>query len=155
LPDLVPAVGVLASSACVGADGLDYFVGMGERNADDTRLFFQDRAAARARCENDRLEFLEVSAEQLHESLKTLLSPADAAELTGGLAQYLVDCWRSGLAPGAEGWWDDGVAFMEPWAFELGRSAHRCCSTTGARTVSCRSVTASGWRPTFPACRQS
>ena len=120
LPDLVPAVGVLASSAPWGADGLDYFAGMGELNADDSRLFFEDRAAARAKCEHDRLEYLEVSAEQLRDSLKTLLSPADAAVLTGGLAQYLVDCWRSGLAPGAEGWWDDGVAFMAPWAFELG-----------------------------------
>jgi pimeloyl-ACP methyl ester carboxylesterase len=120
LPDLVPAVGVLASSAPWGADGLDYFAGMGELNVDDTRLFLEDRAAARAKCEQDRLESLEVSAEQLHEELKTLLSPADAAVLTGELAEYLVDCMRSGLAPGAEGWWEDDVAFMEPWGFELG-----------------------------------
>jgi len=120
LPDLVPAVGVLASSAPWGADGLDYFAGMGELNADDTRLFLEDRAAARAKCEQDRLECLEVSAAQLHESLRTLLSPVDAAVLTGGLAQYLVDSWRSGLAPGGEGWWEDDVAFMEPWGFDLG-----------------------------------
>ena len=56
----------------------------------------------------------------LHERLKTLLSPADAAVLTGELAQYLVDCAQSGLAPGAEGWWEDDVAFLEPWGFELG-----------------------------------
>ena len=48
LPDLVPAVGVLASVAPWGADGLDYFAGMGELNADDMRLFLEDRAAARA-----------------------------------------------------------------------------------------------------------
>lgn len=120
LPDLVPAVGVLASVAPWGADGLDYFAGMGELNADDTRLFLEDRAAARAKCEQDRLEYLEVSAEQLHEQLKTLLSPVDADVLTGELAQYLIDCARSGLSPGSEGWWEDGVAFMEPWGFELG-----------------------------------
>ena len=120
LPDLVPAVGVLASVAPWGADGLDYFAGMGELNVDDVRLFFEDRAAARAKCEQDRLEYLQVSAEQLHELLKTLLSPADAAVLTGELAQYLVDCTRSGLAPGAEGWWEDEVALNEPWGFELG-----------------------------------
>ena len=120
LPDLVPAVGVLASVAPWGADGLDYFAGMGELNADDVRLFFEDRAAARAKCVQDRLEFLELSAEQVQELLKTLLSPADAAVLTGELAQYLVDCIRSGLAPGAEGWWEDEVALNEPWGFELG-----------------------------------
>lgn len=120
LTDLVPAVGVLASPAPLGAQGLDYFAGMGELNADDLRLFLDDRAAARAKCEQDRLEFLEVSAEQLHEQLKTLLSPADAAVLTGEFSQYLVDCIQSGLAPGAEGWWEDGVAMNEPWGFELG-----------------------------------
>jgi pimeloyl-ACP methyl ester carboxylesterase len=119
LPDLVPAVGVLASAAPWGADGLDYFAGMGELNADDTRLFFEDRAAARAKCEQDRLEALELPAEQLHEQLKTLLSPADAAVLTDELAQYLVDCMQSGLAPGAEGWWEDDVALLDPWGFEL------------------------------------
>jgi pimeloyl-ACP methyl ester carboxylesterase len=119
LHDLVPAVAVLASVAPWGAEGLDYFAGMGELNADDTRLYFADRDAARAKCEQDRLEFLAASAEELHDQLKTLLSPADAAVLTGELAQYLVDCTRSGLAPGAQGWWDDDVAFKEPWGFEF------------------------------------
>lgn len=119
LPDLVSAAGVLASVAPWGADGLDYFAGMGELNADDTRLLLEDRPAARAKCEQDRLEYLELSAEQLHDRLKTLLSPVDAAVLTGELAQYLVDCTQSGLAPGAEGWWEDEVAFLEPWGFKL------------------------------------
>jgi pimeloyl-ACP methyl ester carboxylesterase len=120
LPDIVPAVGVLASVAPWGADGLDYLAGMGELNADDTRLFFEDRAAARAKCERDRLEDLERSPEQLEERLRTLLSSVDAAALSGAFAQYLVDCTRSGLAPGAEGWWEDDVALLEPWGFDLG-----------------------------------
>ncbi len=119
LPDLVPAVAVLASSAPWGAEGLDYFDGMGELNAEDTKLYLQDRTAARAKCEQDRLESLHDTPESLHETLKTLLSPADAAVLTRELAQYIVDCTRSGLAPGAEGWWEDDVALMEPWGFEL------------------------------------
>jgi pimeloyl-ACP methyl ester carboxylesterase len=92
---------------------------MGERNADDTRLFLEDRAAARAKCEQDRLEALRVTAAQLHEGLKTLLSPVDAGVLTDAFAQYLVDCIRSGLAPGGEGWWEDDVAIMEPRGFDL------------------------------------
>lgn len=120
LPDLVPAVGVLASVAPWGADGLDYFAGMGDRNVEDARRFLTDRGAARAKAEEDRLEFLRATPEQLHEGLKTLLSPADAAVLTGELAEHLVACSQSGLAPGVEGWWEDTVAFMEPWGFELG-----------------------------------
>ncbi len=119
LPDLVPAVGVLASGAPWEAEGLDYFAGMGELNADDVRLMIEDPAAARVKCESDRLELLEVTADGLLEVLETLLAPVDAEALTGELAQYMIDSGRSGLAPGSEGWWEDDVAFLEPWGFEL------------------------------------
>jgi pimeloyl-ACP methyl ester carboxylesterase len=119
LPDLVPAVGVLASPAPGGAAGLDYFDGMGELNADDARLYFDDPAAARAKADEDRLEFLETTAAELQEGLESLLSPPDAAVLTGELAEYLVRSVHSGLAPGAEGWWEDNVAVFEPWGFTV------------------------------------
>jgi pimeloyl-ACP methyl ester carboxylesterase len=119
LPDLVPAVSVLASSAPWGAEGLDYFAGMGELNVEDMTLFLKDRAAARVKCEDDRREMLSLDAETLLEFLKTLLSPVDATVLTGRLAQYLVDSVHDGLGPGPDGWWDDEVAMMEPWGFEL------------------------------------
>jgi pimeloyl-ACP methyl ester carboxylesterase len=119
LPDLVPAVAVLASSAPWKADGLDYFDGMGEMNVEDIRLLFDDPVAARAKCESDRVEMLATSPDELVEYLSTLLTPTDAAVLTGELAQYLVDAVRSGLAPGSDGWWDDNVAELSPWGFAL------------------------------------
>jgi pimeloyl-ACP methyl ester carboxylesterase len=119
LPDLVPAVGVLASPAPWGAEGLDYFDGMGELNRQDIELMFDDPVAARAKCEEDRLEILEATPEALLETLKTLLSPVDAEALTGDLAEYMIEAGRSGLALGSEGWWDDELALMAPWGFEL------------------------------------
>ena len=119
LPDLVPAVGVLASIAPWGAEGLDYFAGMGEMNADDTRLILADREAARAKCEQDRLDTLALAADDLLDYMSSLLSPADAAVLTGELADYLVESSRSGLHPGADGWWDEDLAFISPWSFDL------------------------------------
>ncbi len=119
LGDLVPAVAVLAACAPWGADGLDYFEGMGEMNAQDTRLLLEDRVAARAKCEQERLETLELEPEKLHQYIGTLLSPADAAVLSTGLVDYLVESSKDGLAPSADGWWDDDVAFIEPWGFEL------------------------------------
>jgi pimeloyl-ACP methyl ester carboxylesterase len=119
LPDLVPAVGVIASIAPWGAEGLDYFAGMGEMNVEDMKLQLEDPAAARDKCERDRLQMLAMNAEELHEFLKTLLSPVDAAVLTGAFAEWLVDSTRSGMATTSDGWWDDDVAFLAPWGFEL------------------------------------
>ena len=62
---------------------------------------------------------LSLTADALLEYLKTLLSPVDAAVLTGDLAHYLIASMRDGLAPGSDGWWDDGVAMIEPWGFDL------------------------------------
>ncbi|MEP7025474.1 MAG: alpha/beta hydrolase, partial [Actinomycetota bacterium] len=75
--------------------------------------------AARAKLEKDREQYLAVSAEELATEMKSLLTPVDAAALTGELAEYLVDSMRAGLAPGAQGWWDDGCADAGPWGFEL------------------------------------
>jgi len=119
LPDLVTAVASLASLAPLDADGLDWFDGMGELNADDTRLFLRDREAARAKLDADREQVLGASAAEVISGLQTLLSPTDAAALNDGLADFLVYCDREGLAPGSQGWWDDGVAHATPWGFEL------------------------------------
>lgn len=119
LPDLVPCVGVLASPAPWGVDGLDYFSGMGELNAKDTLLMLEDPVAARAKCERDRIEILTQDLPELMESLKTLLTPVDAAALTGELGEYLIDSFRSGMATSSDGWWDDEVAMLEPWGFDL------------------------------------
>jgi pimeloyl-ACP methyl ester carboxylesterase len=119
LPDLVTAVGSLASLAPLGAEGLDWFAGMGELNAEDARLFLRDPEAARAKLESDREEILAASPAEMAAGMKTLLSPADAAVLKDALADYLIYCDHEGLAPGGQGWWDDAMAHSSPWGFEL------------------------------------
>jgi pimeloyl-ACP methyl ester carboxylesterase len=120
LPDLVPAVAVLASVAPWDSPGLDYFAGMGQLNVDETLRQLNDPPAAEKRREIMRREMLEITPEGLLDYLSTLLAPADAAVLTGELAQYLVDSTRSGFAPGYEGWSEDVIAMLAPWGFELG-----------------------------------
>jgi pimeloyl-ACP methyl ester carboxylesterase len=119
MPDLVTAVASLASPAPYGADGLDWFDGMGEDNVEEFSLLLSDPAAARAKQEEDRLKFLATPAEDLANELKTLLSPTDAAVLTGELSAYLTFADQQGLAPGGQGYWDDGVAMTRPWGFDL------------------------------------
>jgi pimeloyl-ACP methyl ester carboxylesterase len=119
LPDLVVAAASLASLAPHGADGLDYYQGMGQLNVDDIQLYFRDKVAARAKTDADRVEMLAASPEEMAEIIKSLLSGPDAAVLTGELADYLERSTQSGLAPGAEGWWEDGCAHLEAWGFDL------------------------------------
>jgi pimeloyl-ACP methyl ester carboxylesterase len=119
LPDLVTAAASLASLAPLDAEGLDWFAGMGQDNADDARLYLRDPVAARAKLESRRKASLAASADDLAAMLRTLLSPADGAVLKDALAEYLVYSGHEGLAPSGQGWWDDGVADASPWGFEL------------------------------------
>lgn len=119
LPDLVAAAASLASPAPYESEGLDYFAGMGQDNVDDIKLVLADEDAARVKLEQDREQHLAISAADLTESLQTLLTATDAAMLDGPLADYFVAAARDGLAPGAQGWWDDGIAQIRPWGFQL------------------------------------
>jgi pimeloyl-ACP methyl ester carboxylesterase len=118
LPDLVTAAASLASLAPYGADGLDYFAGMGQANVDYFRLFLTDEAAARAQTDEDREELLATQPEGVAKVLESLLAPADAAVLRGELAEYLTSSGQDGLAPGSQGWWDDNCT-VRPWGFDL------------------------------------
>jgi pimeloyl-ACP methyl ester carboxylesterase len=120
LPDLVPAVAVLASIAPWGAAGLDYFDGMGEFNLEEIQLAVNDPVRAKERREALRLEMLATEPEGLRAYLSTLLAPVDAEVLTGELAKYLVESAHVGLEPGCEGWWEDSAAMIAPWGFEFG-----------------------------------
>ncbi len=118
LPDLVTAAASLASPAPYGAEGLDYFAGMGQENVDDFSLFFTDEDAARAKAERDREELLATSPEDAAKAIESLLTPTDAAALRGELAEYLTASQQAGLAPGIEGWFDDNCT-VRPWGFDL------------------------------------
>ena len=118
LPDLVTAAASLASLAPYGAEGLDYFGGMGQENVDDIRLFLTDEVAARAKTDKDREELLASSPADTASAMESLLTPTDAAALHGELAEYVTSSAQAGLAPGSQGWWDDNCT-VRPWGFDL------------------------------------
>jgi pimeloyl-ACP methyl ester carboxylesterase len=120
LPDLVAAAAVLGSLAPWDAPGLDFFGGMGQDNIDDITLYHSDPSAARKRSVHDRDEVLATTLDEQTEALASLLSAPDRAVLTGEFAEWLLSAEQIGLAPGDQGWWDDGVAHMAPWGFGIG-----------------------------------
>ena len=145
LPDLVAAAASLASLAPYPAEGLDWFAGMGQENVDDFKLMLKDPAAAWAKAEQDRTAMLSASAADLHKQFATLLTPTDAAVMTGAVAEHLAFCAqgrararRRRLGRGREG---------HGRAVGLRRHRHHRARAAHARagmTSSCRSGTGSG-----------
>jgi pimeloyl-ACP methyl ester carboxylesterase len=119
LPDVVVAVGAVASLAPYGIEGFDYYAGMGESNVESFKLFFSDPEASRRDLREGREEILAATPEQFAEELESLLSPADAEVLTGDLAEWLIESHKVALSPGDQGWWDDGAAHLTDWGFDL------------------------------------
>lgn len=120
LPDRVSAAGLIGSIAPWHVPGLDYFTGMGKDNVEDIQLMLSDAEAARRKAESDRVEAIELATrgERLSEAWASLVSPTDAAIIAGAFGDYLNRSTLDGLAPGVDGWWDDGVAHLAPWGFD-------------------------------------
>jgi pimeloyl-ACP methyl ester carboxylesterase len=119
LPGVAVAVGAVASLAPYGVEGFDYYAGMGETNVESFKLFFTDPEESRRDLDEGRDEILAATPEQFAEQLKSLLSPVDARVLTGDLARWLTETHQVALAPGDQGWWDDGAAHLSNWGFDL------------------------------------
>ena len=119
LPGRVAAAAALAPVAPFGAEGLDFFEGMGEQNVEELGVIFEGEDAHRAALERDRQQLLGSSPDQLVEALTTLLGPADRETLTGSFAEHVLESTRAGITRTLDGWLDDDIAFTKPWGFEL------------------------------------
>lgn len=119
LPDRVPAAASLASPAPYGADGLDFFAGMGEKNIEEIKVVLESEERHWESLERDRAELLAATPEGLVEAWKTLLGPADLAVTTGRFARYVLDSIQAGIERNLEGWFDDDIVLVTPWGFDL------------------------------------
>lgn len=119
LPDRCAAVLSLASVAPVEAVGLNWLAGMGEDNwhefgaalAGDWALeHFLTEAAA---------ELAHVRGPDVVAALASLLPTADRAVLDGAVAEEMAGTLRFSVSTGIWGWFDDDMAFVAPWGFDL------------------------------------
>jgi len=119
LPDRVQAAATIAGVAPYDAQGLDWTAGMGEdnqieyplaaRDPDELLRWMQPQAEALAVVEPDA-----IVAE-----LRTVISEVDEAEVDGAFGELLAASFRRAFANGPWGWYDDDLAFVRPWGFEL------------------------------------
>lgn len=117
LPGLVVAAACLCSPAPYDAEGLDWLAGFGTAALEEVRLMRNDEPAGRALFEKDREEMLATSPADLAAQWAPGLPPGDDQG-------FLVDeaiCMQRAMAPGIEGAWDDCVAQLTPWGFDVAR----------------------------------
>jgi pimeloyl-ACP methyl ester carboxylesterase len=123
IPDRVIGVAAIATPAPVDAEGLDWTAGMGEENLEES-------SAARAG-ERRLQDYLEREAEAVNgaeadDLLRVwheLFCEADRRALSGAYAEHTLRQIERSLASGIWGWFDDDMALVSAWGFELGRVA--------------------------------
>ncbi len=120
LPNRVLACATIAGVAPYDAEGLDWTAGMGEDNQVEYPLA--------ARSPEELLRWMEPQVEamariepgQIVEQLRSLMSGVDAAQVTGEFGENLAASFRGAFRDGPWGWYDDDLAFVRDWGFDLG-----------------------------------
>jgi pimeloyl-ACP methyl ester carboxylesterase len=118
LPDLVGAAATLGSLAPSDSPGFDFLEGMVGGNREDAELYRADRELWEQRSRGDRDTLLEMSAAELAEAWSEGVSPSDRATLRTGFGAWLHRAAVAGVAPGADGWLADSIAFNSSWGFD-------------------------------------
>jgi pimeloyl-ACP methyl ester carboxylesterase len=119
LPDRIDAVATIASVAPRDAEGLEWLAGMGAENIAE----FAALDAGPQALEHFLSAFAEALAGATADTVRTefgdLISGADASVLSGPFAEYMAQTTRASVATGIWGWFDDDVACLSGWGFEL------------------------------------
>lgn len=123
LPDRVVRCLAAVSIAPFGDDGLpkdEWLAGMTQGNIIEFEAALAGESAYRPVCEAERLTILarlaDGRAEFLGDSYE--MSEADVAQMIKHQARGAAHMSEA-LRPGADGWIDDGLAFVRPWGFDV------------------------------------
>jgi pimeloyl-ACP methyl ester carboxylesterase len=120
LPDRVRAAASVAGVAPFDAEGLDWLAGQGQENLDEFAATEAGEEQLLAYLEEQAAAMVSASGDDIHASMGGLLSDVDRGALTGEFAHYLASSTRAALANGVWGWFDDDIAHVSEWDFELG-----------------------------------
>jgi pimeloyl-ACP methyl ester carboxylesterase len=119
LADRCAAAATLAGVAPYDAEGLDWTEGMGPENVEEFEALAAGTPGLEQRMASELSALAGVQAADLADTLGGLISPPDRACLEGGFAEFM-SAWFRLAGTGADGgYWDDNVAFLKPWGFDL------------------------------------
>lgn len=120
---LLPARAIGAASvgglAPFDAGGLDWMDDMGAENVAAFGAALAGDAALRSFLEGVSPSFATVTADQVAASLGNLISDVDRSSISGDAAAWLADVFSESVRNGIWGWYDDELALVKPWGFDL------------------------------------
>jgi len=119
LPDRVIACATSAGVGPWAADGLDFLAGMADENVQEMTASLDAGDVLREFLEGEAEKLAQATPADLAEALGGLVSPVDAAALTGEFAEHATTMLHESISTGIWGWFDDDVAFVHPWGFDL------------------------------------
>jgi pimeloyl-ACP methyl ester carboxylesterase len=120
LPDRIVRAATVGGLAPNGVEGLDWMAGMGKENVAVFGAALASEAALRTLLEEAAARFATVTAEEVAATLGGLASDVDRAAIGGESAAWLADVFRESVRTGIWGWYDDELAFVTPWGFDVG-----------------------------------
>jgi pimeloyl-ACP methyl ester carboxylesterase len=119
LPERVRAAATIAGVAPYDAQDLDWTAGMGESNQIEYPLAARDPDEL-LRWMRPQVEALgAVEPNEIVSELRSVISEVDEAQLTGPFGELMAASFHRAFRAGPWGWFDDDLAFVRPWEFEL------------------------------------
>jgi pimeloyl-ACP methyl ester carboxylesterase len=92
---------------------------MGEQSVEEFGAVLAGEERLRELLERDRAELMRITPDELVDVWLTLLGPADVEVTNGRVAAAVLDAIRDGVGQSLDGWFDDDIAFVRSWDFEL------------------------------------
>jgi pimeloyl-ACP methyl ester carboxylesterase len=120
LPSRLIGAATVGGLAPYDAEGLDWMAGMGQENIAAFGAALAGDAALRTFLEAVGPSFATVTPDEVATRLGNLASDVDRSAITGESAAWLAEVFRESVRNGIWGWYDDELAFVRPWGFDLG-----------------------------------
>jgi pimeloyl-ACP methyl ester carboxylesterase len=120
LSDRVLAAATIAGVAPYDAEGLDWTAGMGEDNKIEYPLAARDPDALFDWMRPQIEAMANVAPHEIVDVMRSLVSDVDEASLSGEFGEFLARSFHRAFANGPWGWYDDDLAFVASWGFDLG-----------------------------------
>ncbi len=119
LPERIRAVATIGGVAPHPAEGLDWTAGMGTENVESFGYALAGAEVLLPHMEPDWLQFRSVTADEVAAAFGDLVDEVDRGSLTAEFAETVAAGFREGLREGYWGWFDENLAEVQAWGFDL------------------------------------